>query len=59
MQGNVLENGLFYIKDEEFKVEGDQIIHRYKVAGDLTWAKEFQYIQIQCMIDRMVRNDQA
>lgn len=44
-------NGLFFIKDEEFNIEKGEIIHKYKVAGDIGWAKEIQYIKIQCIID--------
>ncbi len=56
MPGNALETGIFYIKDEEFKIEEGSIIHTYRCAGDVGWAKEIQYIQIQCIIDRMIRN---
>jgi len=44
-------NGLFFIKEEEFNIEGDKIIHKYKVAGDIGWVKEIMYIKIQCIID--------
>jgi len=51
------ETGKFLIKDEKFRVEEDHVIHTYKCAGDIGWARECQYIQIQCMIDRMVENE--
>jgi len=44
-------NGLFFIKEEEITIEGDKIIHKYKVAGDIGWAKEIMYIKVQCIID--------
>lgn len=44
-------NGLFYIKEEEFNIERDKVIHKYKVAGDIGWAKEVQYMKIQSIID--------
>ncbi len=57
MQRKPLANGLFHIKEEEFYLENSgKIVHRYKAAGDIGWARECQYIQIQCIIDRIVEN---
>ena len=44
-------NGLFFIKEEEIIIEGDEVIHKYKVAGDMGWAKEIMYIKVQSIID--------
>jgi len=48
-------NGLFFIKEEEFIIERDEVIHKYKVAGDIGWLIHFQYVysfpqRIQCAL---------
>jgi len=49
-------NGLFLVKDEKIEVKGGAVIHSYKIAGDIDWGKEIQYIKIQSIIDRLMES---
>jgi len=53
------ENGLFLIKDEKFEIKDGQVIHTYKACGDISYAKEYMYMRIQSIIDRLTDEEQT